>query len=182
MARIVSTSGTILPRANGRAAGDTIAPVQEPSARSTQDLEEQYDNPLERLQLLGGDGDAIAAFLDELDVHSPHDREMLRELARTSPIARPERFETDPPPPRRAGKPAPPRRPPDLVVRPAWRRARKPAYPPFRHATARRALSHCRQLRVASDRSVRQFAVVAISLTVGVWIVLPLLVTLSLAG
>jgi hypothetical protein len=29
---------------------------------------------------------------------------------------------------------------------------------------------------------VRQFAVVAISLTVGVWIVLPLLVTLSLAG
>jgi hypothetical protein len=55
MARIVSTAGTILPRANGRPEGDTIAPVQEPSARSTQDLGEQYDNPVERLQLLGGD-------------------------------------------------------------------------------------------------------------------------------
>jgi len=84
-----------LPRANGRPEGDTIAPVQEPSARSTQDLGEQYDNPVERLQLLGGDDDAIAAFLDELDVHSPRDREMLRELARTSPIARPERFDAD---------------------------------------------------------------------------------------
>ena len=74
---------------------DTIAPVHEPSARSTEALEEQYDNPLERLQLLGGDDEAIAAFLDEIDVHSPRDREMLRELARTSPIARPERFGAD---------------------------------------------------------------------------------------
>jgi hypothetical protein len=52
-----------------RPGGDAIARVQEPSARSTEDLEERYDNPLERLQLLGGgDDDAIAAFLDEIDV------------------------------------------------------------------------------------------------------------------
>jgi hypothetical protein len=58
-------------------------------------LEEQYDNPLERLQLLGGDDAAIAAFLDEIDVRGPRDREMLRELARSSPLARPERFDPD---------------------------------------------------------------------------------------
>ena len=58
-------------------------------------LEEQYDSPLERLQLLGGDDAAIAAFLDEIDVRGPRDREMLRELARTSPLARPERFDSD---------------------------------------------------------------------------------------
>jgi hypothetical protein len=54
-----------------------------------------YDNPLERLQLIGGDDDAIAAFLDEFDVRGPREREMLRELARTSPLARPERFDAD---------------------------------------------------------------------------------------
>jgi len=58
-------------------------------------LEEQYDNPLERLQLLGGDDAAIAAFLDEIDVRGPRDREMLRELTRRSPLARPERFDAD---------------------------------------------------------------------------------------
>jgi hypothetical protein len=58
-------------------------------------LEDQYDSPLERLQLLGGDDVAIAAFLDEIDVRGPRDREMLRELARTSPLARPDRFDAD---------------------------------------------------------------------------------------
>jgi hypothetical protein len=58
-------------------------------------LEEQYDNPLERLQLLGSDDEAIAAFLDEIDVRGPRDREMLRELARGSSLARPERFDED---------------------------------------------------------------------------------------
>lgn len=58
-------------------------------------LEEAFDNPLERLRLLSGDDDAIATFLDELDVQSPREREMLSELARTSPLARPERFEAD---------------------------------------------------------------------------------------
>jgi hypothetical protein len=66
--------------------------MRDPSVES---LEEQYDSPLERLQLLGGDDEAVAAFLDELDVRGPRDREMLRELARTSPLARPERFDAD---------------------------------------------------------------------------------------
>lgn len=59
------------------------------------ELEERYDNPLERLQLLGSDDEAIAAFLDEIDVRSPRDREMLTELARTSALARPDRFDQD---------------------------------------------------------------------------------------
>ena len=58
-------------------------------------LGELYDNPLERLQLLGSDDAAIAAFLDEIEVRGPRDREMLRELARPSPLARPERFDVD---------------------------------------------------------------------------------------
>jgi hypothetical protein len=69
--------------------------VQDPAAPSEHELDELYDNPLERLQLLGGDDEAIAAFLDEIDVRGPRDREMLRELARTSSLARPERFEDD---------------------------------------------------------------------------------------
>jgi hypothetical protein len=64
----------------------------DPTAES---LEERYDNPLERLQLLGSDDEAIAAFLDEIDVRSPRDREMLRELARASSLQRPERFDED---------------------------------------------------------------------------------------
>jgi hypothetical protein len=66
--------------------------MRDPSAES---LEEAYDNPLERLQLLGSDDEAIAAFLDEIDVRGPRDREMLGELARTTPLARPDRFEDD---------------------------------------------------------------------------------------
>jgi len=62
---------------------------------STESLEEAYDNPLERLQLLGSDDEAVAAFLDEIDVRGPRDREMLGELARTTPLARPDRFEDD---------------------------------------------------------------------------------------
>ncbi len=69
--------------------------MQEPVVPSHEHLEEVYDNPLERLQLLGGDDEAIAAFLDEIDVRGPRDREMLRELARTGPLARPDRFEAD---------------------------------------------------------------------------------------
>ena len=84
-----------MPRRNPAAEADTIAPVQEPSGPTQEELEEQYDSPLERLQLLGGDDEAIAAFLDELDVRGPRDREMLRELARPAPLARPERFEAD---------------------------------------------------------------------------------------
>lgn len=53
------------------------------------------DNPLERLRLLSGDDDAISTFLDELEVSSPREREMLAELARRGPLARPERFDAD---------------------------------------------------------------------------------------
>ena len=52
-------------------------------------------NPIERLRLIGDDESAIAGFLDEIDIRSPREREMLAELARTSPLARPERFESD---------------------------------------------------------------------------------------
>lgn len=56
---------------------------------------DEYDNPIERLELLAGDDDAIASFLDEIDVHSPRERELLAELARSSTLARPERFTAD---------------------------------------------------------------------------------------
>jgi hypothetical protein len=71
--------------------------MQEPSTQppSEHELAELYDNPLERLQLLGSDDAAISAFLDELDVRGPREREMLRELARTLPLERPARFEAD---------------------------------------------------------------------------------------
>lgn len=55
----------------------------------------ELENPLERLRLLSGDDDAIASFLDELEVSSPREREMLAELARRTPLARPERFDAD---------------------------------------------------------------------------------------
>lgn len=58
-------------------------------------LLETLDDPLERLRLLAGDDDAIASFLDELDVSSPRERELLTELARTDVLARPERFDED---------------------------------------------------------------------------------------
>jgi hypothetical protein len=71
--------------------------MQDPSAQpaTEKELTELYDNPLERLQLLGSDEAAISAFLDELDVRGPREREMLRELARTTPLERPDRFEAD---------------------------------------------------------------------------------------
>ena len=71
------------------------APANPRSAEDLEELEEQYDSPLERLQLLGGDDQAIAAFLDEIDVEGPRDREMLRELARPTSLARPDRFTSD---------------------------------------------------------------------------------------
>lgn len=55
----------------------------------------ELENPLERLRLLSGDDDAIAGFLDELEVSSPREREMLAELARKTPLAKPERFDAD---------------------------------------------------------------------------------------
>jgi hypothetical protein len=94
MARIVSTARSSCHGESSQRRRYDRA-VQEPSAPTQEELDEAYDSPLERLQLLGGDDEAIAAFLDELDVRGPRDREMLRELARPSPLARPERFDGD---------------------------------------------------------------------------------------
>jgi hypothetical protein len=66
--------------------------VSDPARES---VSEEYDNPIERLGLLAGDDDAIARFLDEIDISSPREREMLGELARTTPLARPARFWED---------------------------------------------------------------------------------------
>jgi hypothetical protein len=50
------------------------------------------DNPIERLELLAGDDEAIASFLDQIEVTGPREREMLGELARMGTLADPERF------------------------------------------------------------------------------------------
>ena len=52
------------------------------------------DTLLERLELLGEDDEAIAAFLDSIDVSSPREREMLAELARRASLADPAAFRT----------------------------------------------------------------------------------------
>ena len=54
--------------------------------------QDAIDNPIERLELLAGDDTAVAAYLDEIDVRSPREREMLAELARTTPLADSEGF------------------------------------------------------------------------------------------
>ena len=54
--------------------------------------DEEFDNPIERLELLAGDDAAISSFLDRIDVTGPRDREMLAELARTRTLADPLRF------------------------------------------------------------------------------------------
>ena len=53
-------------------------------------IDERFDNPLERLRLLAGDDDAIASFLDELDVQSPRESNS-RELK----LLRPARFDAN---------------------------------------------------------------------------------------
>ena len=88
--------GAILPRAKPAAR----AAIRSPRCRIRRRTRERargaaYDSPLERLQLLGGDDEAIAAFLDEIDVRGPRDREMLRRARPHRPLARPERFEAD---------------------------------------------------------------------------------------
>lgn len=50
------------------------------------------DNPLERLELLAGDEEAIAGFLDTIDTRGPREREMLAEIARSNQVARLDHF------------------------------------------------------------------------------------------
>jgi hypothetical protein len=56
--------------------------------RSVDDI----DDPIERLRLIGDDETAVASYLDTLEVRGPRERELLRELARTQPLAEPELF------------------------------------------------------------------------------------------
>jgi hypothetical protein len=53
---------------------------------------EEIDNPIERLKLLSGNDEEIAKYLDAIEVTSPREREMLQEIARTRPLARPDLF------------------------------------------------------------------------------------------
>jgi hypothetical protein len=55
----------------------------------------EIDNPIERLKLLAEDDEGMAAYLDQLEISSPREREMVREIARTRPLALPERFLPD---------------------------------------------------------------------------------------
>jgi hypothetical protein len=56
------------------------------------ELLEEIDNPIERLKLLDGDENEISKYLDAIEVTSPREREMLHEISRTRPLARPELF------------------------------------------------------------------------------------------
>jgi hypothetical protein len=55
-------------------------------------LLEEIDNPIERLKLLSGNDDEIAKYLDAIEVTSPREREMMHEISRTRPLARPDQF------------------------------------------------------------------------------------------
>lgn len=59
--------------------------------RARVDLDE-LDNPIERLRLLGEDDAAVSSFLDQIELRGPREREMLAELARARPLARPDAF------------------------------------------------------------------------------------------
>jgi hypothetical protein len=61
------------------------------SAHDDHELDE-VDNPIERLKLLGEDDEAIARYLDSIEITSPREREMLYEISRTRTLARPELF------------------------------------------------------------------------------------------
>lgn len=70
--------------------GDGIA-AAEPQ-KEQEGLREEIDNPIERLKLLSESDDQVAKYLDSIEVTSPREREMLREIARTRPLAQPDRF------------------------------------------------------------------------------------------
>ena len=57
-----------------------------------EELLEEIDNPIERLKLLSGNEDEIAKYLDAIEVTSPREREMMHEISRTQPLARPDLF------------------------------------------------------------------------------------------
>ena len=66
-----------------------LTDVVEPS---DEELLEDIDNPIERLKLLSENDEGLAEYLDAIEVTSPREREMLREISRTRPLAQPELF------------------------------------------------------------------------------------------
>lgn len=59
---------------------------------TTRSVFDDVDQWLDRLQLVDEGDDEVASFLDTLDLRGPQEREMLTELARKTPLARPEAF------------------------------------------------------------------------------------------
>lgn len=88
LARVDRRRAEIATRAGVSVAALSSSPTIVAQERPT----EIVDNPIERLELLAGDDEAIASFLDQIDVTGPRDREMLGELARTGTLADPARF------------------------------------------------------------------------------------------
>jgi len=72
-----------------------VTAASSPDDNTGRDDGAEFDSPLDRLRLLSGDDTAIASFLDELEVQSPRERDMLAELARTEVLAHPDRFDVD---------------------------------------------------------------------------------------
>jgi hypothetical protein len=53
---------------------------------------DDVDAWLDRIQIVDEGDDEVAKFLDSLDLHGPQEREMLAELARRTPLAKPDAF------------------------------------------------------------------------------------------
>ena len=62
------------------------------AAEPEEELLEEIDNPIERLKLLSENDDGLAKYLDAIEVTTPREREMMREISRTRPLAQPDRF------------------------------------------------------------------------------------------
>lgn len=87
--------GVLEAPARTRYRGDVVAAdrtVTGAPETEQEELLEEIDNPIERLKLLSGDDDEIAKYLDAIEVTSPREREMMHEISRTQPLARPDVF------------------------------------------------------------------------------------------
>lgn len=61
-------------------------------AQAAKPLFDQVDDWLDRIQIVDENDDEVARFLDGLDLRGPQEREMLQELARKAPLAKPDDF------------------------------------------------------------------------------------------
>jgi hypothetical protein len=61
-------------------------------AQAAKPLFDQVDDWLDRIQIVDENDDEVARFLDGLDLRGPQEREMLQELARKGPLAKPADF------------------------------------------------------------------------------------------